>query len=51
MSNDGTYIEDRSTVTQRVMAQYSKGRQKGLQDIVIDRDYNRKCDCYYGLCS
>ena len=50
MSNDGTYIEDRSTVTQRVMEQYSKGRQKGLQDIVIDRDYNRKTSLALVMC-
>ena len=35
---EGTYLEDRSTITMRIMEKYSKAVQKGLVD--IDIQYN-----------
>ncbi len=48
--SDETYIPDRSTATQIVMAQYSKGQQKGLQDVVIDYDFNRNTTLALVMC-
>jgi len=38
---EGTFLEDRSTATQRLMEKYSKGPQKGLVDLDIVHEVNR----------
>ena len=38
---EGTYLEDRSTATQKIMEQWSKGPQKGLKPVDIEYNTSR----------
>ena len=39
---DGQYLIDRSTATQKLLEKWSKGPQKGLQEIEIPYEANRQ---------
>ena len=47
---EGTLLEDRSTATMRAMEKYSRPMQKGLSDVAIEYDINRKTRVVLGMC-
>lgn len=47
---EGTYLEDRSMLTMRVMEKYSKGPQKGLTTVNVDFNPDRQTRIVLGMC-
>lgn len=47
---DGTYLEDRSTLTMRAMEKYAGKPQKGLDKLDISYDINRKTKLCLVMC-
>tara|TARA_R110000868_G_scaffold115478_1_gene308329 strand:- start:9905 stop:12109 length:2205 start_codon:yes stop_codon:yes gene_type:complete len=47
---EGTLLEERSVATMRIMEKYSRPVQKGLIDLTIDYDINRKTRICLAMC-
>ena len=47
---EGTYLEDRSTATQKIMEKWSKGPQKGLAPVDIEYNINRQTKLCLVMC-
>jgi hypothetical protein len=47
---EGTYLEDRSTATQKIMEKWSKGPQKGLKPVEIEYNISRQTKLCLLMC-